>query len=58
MAPACVVDGRYSEHCHVSEPVVADNVSPVSEGIRCYALDPERARALWAKSQEMVGERF
>ena len=23
-----------------------------------YALDPERAKALWAKSEEMVGERF
>ena len=27
-------------------------------GVRSYALDPERAKALWAKSEEMVGERF
>ena len=27
-------------------------------GVRSYALDPARARALWAKSEEMVGERF
>ena len=27
-------------------------------GVRPYALDPARARALWAKSEEMVGERF
>ena len=27
-------------------------------GVRAYALDPERAKALWAKSEEMVGERF
>ena len=27
-------------------------------GVRPYALDPERAKALWAKSEEMVGERF
>jgi hypothetical protein len=27
-------------------------------GIRPYALDPEHAKALWAKSEEMVGERF
>ena len=32
--------------------------SAVSEGVRSYALDPERAKALWAKSEEMVGERF
>ena len=27
-------------------------------GVRPYALDPDRARALWAKSEEMVEERF
>ncbi len=27
-------------------------------GVRPYALDPDNARALWAKSEEMVGERF
>jgi hypothetical protein len=26
-------------------------------GVRPYALDPARAQALWAKSEEMVGER-
>ena len=30
----------------------------IASGVRTYALDPERARALWAKSEEMVGERF
>ena len=30
----------------------------VRGGVRAYALDPERAKALWAKSEEMVGERF
>jgi hypothetical protein len=29
-----------------------------SVGVRPYALDPDRAKALWAKSEEMVGERF
>jgi hypothetical protein len=33
-------------------------ISPVSPGVRPYAVDPERAKALWAKSEEMVGERF
>ena len=27
-------------------------------GVRAYALDPERAQALWARSEELVGERF
>jgi len=26
--------------------------------VRAYALDPENAKALWAKSEAMVGERF
>jgi hypothetical protein len=30
----------------------------VRSGVRPYAIDPERAKALWAKSEEMVGERF
>ncbi len=57
-AEADAVGGRYCENCHVSEPVVADIASPVSEGVRPYALDAEHAQALWAKSEEMVGERF
>jgi NAD(P)-dependent dehydrogenase (short-subunit alcohol dehydrogenase family) len=27
-------------------------------GVRAFALDPGRAKALWAKSDELVGERF
>jgi hypothetical protein len=27
-------------------------------GVRAYALDGDNAKALWAKSEEMVGERF
>jgi hypothetical protein len=33
-------------------------ISPVSPGVRPYALDPKHSKALWAKSEEMVGERF
>ena len=53
------VGGRYCENCHVSE-VVADDVviTPVSEGVRRYALDAANAAALWRKSEEMVGESF
>jgi hypothetical protein len=39
---------------------VAEVVSdPVNRGrVKPYALNPDRAKALWAKSEEMVGERF
>ena len=57
VAAAAEVGGRYCENCHVS-PLVDATVSPLSEGVRAYALDPERAAALWALSEAMVGERF
>jgi NAD(P)-dependent dehydrogenase (short-subunit alcohol dehydrogenase family) len=57
VAPAEDVGGRYCENCQVSE-VTEGLISPVSPGVRSYALDPEHAKALWAKSEEMVGEHF
>jgi NAD(P)-dependent dehydrogenase (short-subunit alcohol dehydrogenase family) len=57
VAPADEVGGRYCENCHVSE-ITEGLISPVSPGVRPYALDPEHAKALWAKSEAMVGERF
>ena len=33
-------------------------ISPISEGVRAYALDPHNAEALWKKSEELVGESF
>lgn len=51
------VGGRYCENCHVS-PVSEGLITPASEGVRSYALDAERAGALWALSERMVGERF
>lgn len=58
VAPAEKV-GRYCENCHVSD-VVADDarLGLLDEGVRGYALDPENAKALWKKSEEMVGETF
>ena len=56
VAQADAVGGRYCEDCHVAE--VVDSDSLVSAGVRPYALDPERAKALWARSEELVGERF
>jgi NAD(P)-dependent dehydrogenase (short-subunit alcohol dehydrogenase family) len=55
VAKAEAVGGLYCEDCHVAEPVEG---AELRSGVRAYALDPERARALWAKSEEMVGERF
>lgn len=57
VADADAIGGRYCENCHVS--TVTDGlINPISEGVRSYALDPAHAEALWAKSEEMVGERF
>jgi NAD(P)-dependent dehydrogenase (short-subunit alcohol dehydrogenase family) len=57
---ACVADaeaigGRYCEDCHVAEVVTTPGLRG---GVQPYALDPQRAQALWQKSEEMVGERF
>lgn len=49
------VGGRFCEDCHVAEIMEG---ADVRAGVRSYALDPENAKALWAKSEEMVGERF
>ncbi|MFO0991700.1 MAG: SDR family NAD(P)-dependent oxidoreductase [Hyphomicrobiales bacterium] len=58
VAPADEVGGRYCEDCHVATLLPAEDVSPISAGVRAYALDPESAKKLWAKSEEMVGEKF
>jgi len=55
VAPADMVGGLYCEDCHVAEHAEG---TAARGGVRPYALDPDRARALWAKSEEMVGERF
>jgi NAD(P)-dependent dehydrogenase (short-subunit alcohol dehydrogenase family) len=53
------VGGKYCEDCQVAELIAADSpVSAISMGVRGYALDPESAKALWKKSEELVGETF
>lgn len=54
VAGADAVGGRYCLDCHVAE---IDETSPHG-GVWSYALDGEHAKALWGKSEEMVGERF
>lgn len=53
-APAELVGGRYCEDCQVAEL----EETATTSGVRPYALDPERAKAVWARSEALVGERF
>jgi hypothetical protein len=55
VASADAVGGKYCEDCDVAELQENPNAR---NGVRAYALDADRARALWAKSEEMVGETF
>ena len=52
VAAADDVGGCYCEDCHIAE------VKNAQGGVRLYALDREKAKALWAKSEELVNERF
>jgi hypothetical protein len=49
------VGGRYCEDCAVAD-IITDPAS--TTGAYAYALDPERAKDLWALSERLVGERF
>ena len=55
-APADSIGGRFAEDCQLAD--LAQDGPDVRKGVRRYAVDPERARALWALSEQMVGERF
>jgi NAD(P)-dependent dehydrogenase (short-subunit alcohol dehydrogenase family) len=55
VAPADEVGGLYCEDCHVAE--IQDGEG-LRGGVRPYALNADNAKALWAKSEEMVGETF
>jgi len=59
VAPADEIGGRYCANCQVAE-VVRDEtaITPASERVLAYALDPDNAEALWRKSEELVGESF
>lgn len=57
VAPAEAVGGRYCQDCEVAQ-VASEGANTVNAGVRPYAVDPERARALWARSEEWVDERF
>lgn len=55
VAPADAIGGLFCEDCHVAH---ISATPEVMGGVQAYAIDPERAKALWAKSEELVGERF
>jgi NAD(P)-dependent dehydrogenase (short-subunit alcohol dehydrogenase family) len=48
--------GVYCEDCDVAEPVPADSTR--LGGVRPWAMDPDLAERLWAKSEEWTGARF
>jgi hypothetical protein len=55
VADADTVGGHYCENCGVAD-VTTDPAS--TTGVSGYALDGDRARALWTLSERLVGERF
>lgn len=55
VADVYTAGGRFCEDCHVAE---IDDNEGIRGGVRSYARDPEHAKALWAKSEEMVDEQF
>jgi len=55
VAPADEVGGQFCEDCHVAE---VSTLPGLTGGVQPYALDADNAKALWARSEEMVGEAF
>jgi NAD(P)-dependent dehydrogenase (short-subunit alcohol dehydrogenase family) len=55
VADAAEIGGRYAQDCRVA-PV--DNAPGIRVGVMSHALDPERAKKLWEKSEALIGETF
>lgn len=47
------IGGRYLEDCAVAP--IDDTPNPFADGVKSYALDADRAKQLWAKSEELIG---
>jgi NAD(P)-dependent dehydrogenase (short-subunit alcohol dehydrogenase family) len=60
VAPADAVGAHYCEDCHVADLLLGppSDLTDIRTGVRPYALDADNAKALWAKSEAMVGESF
>jgi NAD(P)-dependent dehydrogenase (short-subunit alcohol dehydrogenase family) len=54
VAPGDEVGGRYTMDCRVADVTNERG----SDGVRDYVYDPDRGTALWAMSEELVGETF
>ena len=46
------IGGKYLEDVGVAP--INDAPNPFADGVRLYALDPGRAKQLWAKSEELL----
>jgi NAD(P)-dependent dehydrogenase (short-subunit alcohol dehydrogenase family) len=46
------IGGRYLEDCAIAP--VDDTPNPFADGVKSYALDPDKAAQLWAKSEDLV----
>lgn len=46
------IGGRYLEDCAIAP--IDDTPNPFADGVRSYALDADKARQLWEKSEEWV----
>ncbi|WP_245581906.1 hypothetical protein [Phyllobacterium phragmitis] len=46
------IGGHYLEDCAVAP--IDDTPNPFADGVRSYALDIDRAKQLWAKSEELI----
>jgi NAD(P)-dependent dehydrogenase (short-subunit alcohol dehydrogenase family) len=58
VASAEEVGGRYCENCHVTTNISEEPLPAIGEGVRSYALDLQRADALWILSEQLVGETY
>lgn len=46
------IGGHYLEDCAIAP--IDDTPNPFADGVRSYALDANKARQLWAKSEELI----
>jgi NAD(P)-dependent dehydrogenase (short-subunit alcohol dehydrogenase family) len=53
VADADVIGGHYLEDCAVAP--VEDTPNAFADGVRAYALDPDTAKQLWIRSEELIG---
>ena len=53
VADADAIGGHYLEDCAIAP--VNDSPNPFADGVRAYALDPDRAALLWAQSEKLTG---